>query len=29
MQELVLCQTYDFLNGRYSRGFVMAGMAVR
>ncbi|WRT68171.1 uncharacterized protein IL334_005146 [Kwoniella shivajii] len=29
LMEAVLCQTYDFLNGRYSRGMVMAGMAVR
>ncbi|KAK8846506.1 hypothetical protein IAR55_005592 [Kwoniella newhampshirensis] len=29
LMEVVLCQTYEFLNGRYSRGMVMAGMAVR
>ncbi|WWD08242.1 hypothetical protein V865_006353 [Kwoniella europaea PYCC6329] len=29
LMEVVLCQTYDFLNGRYQRGMVMAGMAVR
>ncbi|WVR08373.1 hypothetical protein IAU60_005428 [Kwoniella sp. DSM 27419] len=28
-QEVVLCHTYDFLTGRYSRGMVMAGMAAR
>ncbi|WWC91439.1 uncharacterized protein L201_006385 [Kwoniella dendrophila CBS 6074] len=29
LMGVVLCQTYDFLNGKYSRGMVMAGMAVR
>ncbi|WVF65281.1 hypothetical protein IAT40_000004 [Kwoniella sp. CBS 6097] len=29
LMEVVLCQTYNFLSGRYSRGMVMAGMAVR
>ena len=29
LMQLVLCQHYDFLNGRYTRGYVMAGMAAR
>ena len=29
LMELVLCHHYDFLNGRYTRGYVMAGMAAR
>ncbi|WVQ92958.1 hypothetical protein IAU59_000019 [Kwoniella sp. CBS 9459] len=29
LMEVVLCQTYNFLSGRYSQGTVMAGMAVR
>ncbi|OCF32485.1 hypothetical protein I316_05913 [Kwoniella heveanensis BCC8398] len=29
LMEVVLCQTYNFLSGRYSQGMVMAGMAVR